>query len=133
MGSDGTSHTPLVDSVHEAVDGSPCDEVDEKEQNATAAEVPEPVKLDEDIIGWSIFCDGRWGVTIESWTQPFYYCLICPSCDLCEDCHSKRLKQPAGEIEEPWLSFCGANHRYIKGRMKDWKGIKNGVVRIGDE
>ena len=72
-------------------------------------------------------------MAIKSWTQPFYYCLVCPSCDLCGDCHSKRLKQTAGEIGKPWLSFCGANHRYIKGLMKDWKGIKNGIIRIGDE
>jgi hypothetical protein len=96
-------------------------------------EIPESAKVDEDVTGWGMFCDGRCGVTIKSWTQPFYYCLVCPSCDLCEDCHSKRLKQTAGEIEEPWLSFCGVNHRYIKGPMKDWKGIKNGVIRVGDE
>jgi tetratricopeptide (TPR) repeat protein len=102
------------------------------------AEVPEPTKaelskLDEDIGTWIVGCDGGCGTDIQSWTQPFYYCVVCPNTDLCEDCHSKRLKQTKGEIEEPWLSFCGANHRYIKGPMKGWKGIKNGIIRIGDE
>ncbi|KAI8933383.1 hypothetical protein NX059_009998 [Plenodomus lindquistii] len=53
--------------------------------------------------------------------------------DIATYCHSKHLKQTNGEIEEPWLNFCGANHRYNKGPMKDWKEIKNGAIRTGDE
>ncbi|CAN9275607.1 unnamed protein product [Alternaria alternata] len=132
-GSDDNLHAPLADSIHRAADKSPSEGVEKEQNPIVTAEVPEPAKIDEDVAGWGIFCDGRCGVTIKSWTQPFYYCLVCPSCDLCEDCHSKRLEQTAGEIGEPWLSFCGANHRYIKGPMKDWKGIKNGVIRIGNE
>ncbi|CAN9232776.1 unnamed protein product [Alternaria alternata] len=132
-GSDDNLHAPLADSIHKAADKSPSEGVEKEQNPIVTAEVPEPAKIDEDVAGWGIFCDGRCGVTIKSWTQPFYYCLVCPSCDLCEDCHSKRLEQTAGEIGEPWLSFCGANHRYIKGPMKDWKGIKNGVIRIGNE
>jgi hypothetical protein len=132
-GSEDSLHAPLADSIHEATDNSLSEEVEKEQNSIVTAEVPEPAKVDEDVTGWGIFCDGRCGVTIKSWTQPFYYCLVCPSCDLCEDCHSKRLKQTAGEIKKPWLSFCGANHRYVKGPMKDWKGIKNGVIRIGDE
>lgn len=93
---------------------------------------PEAGELDEDLTGGGVYCDGQCGVDIYSWTRPIYYCLVCPSCDLCEDCHSKRLKQTKGELEEPWLSFCGANHRYIKGPMKGWKGIRNGAIRYRD-
>jgi hypothetical protein len=119
-------------------DKAASDEPVEEEQNSTKSEdlksdESESAELDEDTTGVGVFCDGQCGAEINSWTQPFYYCLVCPSCDLCEDCHSKRLKQTAGEIEEPWLSFCGANHRYIKGPMKDWKGIKNGVIRIDED
>jgi tetratricopeptide (TPR) repeat protein len=134
-----TWNDPLTDAVRKVADKSPSDEPAEKEQDpAENAEIskptkPEPAKLEEDIARMSIFCDGQCGASITSWSQPFYYCLVCPSCDLCEDCHSKRLKQTSGDIEEPWLSFCGSNHRYIKGPMKDWRGIKNGVIRFGDK
>lgn len=89
--------------------------------------------LDEDLSNFGIYCDGGCGTNAVSWTQPFYYCLVCPNCDLCEICYAKRLAQTRGEIEEPWLSYCGKDHRYIKCPMKDWKGIKNGVIRIGEE
>jgi hypothetical protein len=36
-------------------------------------------------------------------------------------------------IEMPWNTFCGENHHYIKGPMKDWKGIKMGVIQIGEQ
>lgn len=97
---------------------------------STTERIPE---LDEDLGGPDTSCDGGCGATASSWTQPFYYCLVCPNCDLCENCHTKRLAQTRGEIEEPWLSFCGKDHRYIKSPMKDWRGIKNGVIRIGED
>ncbi|CAN9315429.1 unnamed protein product [Alternaria alternata] len=90
-------------------------------------------KVDEDLNGVKIGCDGGCGTFIDSWSQPFFFCLVCPNCDLCQDCHKKRLKQTAGEIPEPWLSFCGPNHRYIKAPIKSWRGIKNGVIRIDGE
>ncbi|KAI4612829.1 hypothetical protein J4E80_006884 [Alternaria sp. BMP 0032] len=95
-------------------------------------------KLDEDVFPEGLACNGSCETSISSWTQPIYYCLICPNCDLCEDCHFKRIQQTKGvqqtedKTDEPWLSFCGANHRYIKGPMKGWKGIKNGVIRYAD-
>ncbi|CAN9079880.1 unnamed protein product [Alternaria alternata] len=96
--------------------------------------VEEPAKLDEDLTQWAVGCDGECGMdTLSSWTQPLYYCILCPNTDICEGCYCKRMKQTKGEIEEPWLSFCGAKHHYIKAPMKDWKGIKNGVIRIGEE
>ena len=92
-----------------------------------------PVKSDEDVNGIKLDCDGGCGTVVDTWSQPFYYCLVCPNCDLCEECHAKRLAQTRGEEKEPWLSFCGPHHRYIKAPIKGWKGIKNGVIRIGAE
>ncbi|KAI4648350.1 uncharacterized protein J4E79_009972 [Alternaria viburni] len=113
-------------------------ETESKDERESDAET-EPDKLDEDVfLAGGLDCDGPCETSITSWTQPIYYCLICPNCDLCEDCHSKRVQQTKGvqptegKTEEPWLSFCGANHRYIKGPMKGWKGVKNGVIRYAD-
>lgn len=78
-----------------------------------------PAEPDEDIGGPGVHCDGSCRTSMESWSQPFYYCIVCPNCDLCEDCHSKRIKQTQGIMEETWLSFCGTNHRYIKAPIKD--------------
>lgn len=93
----------------------------------------EPEKPEEDLTGCGIYCDGGCGTEMSSWTTTVYYCLVCVNCDLCKDCHGKRLAQTRGEIEEPWLSFCGRDHRYIKAPIKGWKGIKDGVVRIEGE
>jgi len=148
--SDVIRNDSLTNGAHD-VEGEdlPEDPIEEKqdpgeleEPDVTAKESDagtEPDKLDEDVfLAGGLDCDGPCETSISSWTQPIYYCLICPNCDLCEDCHSKRVQQTKGlqptadKTEEPWLSFCGANHRYIKGPMKGWKGIKNGVVRYGD-
>jgi len=95
-------------------------------------------ELDEDVFPEGLACNGSYETSISSWTQPIYYCLICPNCDLCEDCHSKRVQQTKRvqsteeKTEEPWLSFCGANYCYIKGPMKGWKGVKDSIVQYGE-
>ncbi|KAI4644660.1 uncharacterized protein J4E78_009479 [Alternaria triticimaculans] len=140
----------LADEAHDAESEDLPEEPIEEKQDPTepgeqdvpeteSADQTESDELDEDVfLGGGLGCDGPCETNISSWTQPIYYCLICPNCDLCEDCHSKRVQQtkgvpPTGEkTEEPWLSFCGANHRYIKGPMKGWKGVKNGVIWYAD-
>jgi hypothetical protein len=128
-----TAETQNVNSSK--VDGdNKGDAADASAEQKILTETPdEPAESDEDIADFSIFCDGGCGKRIESWTMPFYLCLICPNADLCEDCHSKRLAWNRGEGEDAWKSYCGKNHHYIKGPMKDWRGIKNGVIRIGDQ
>lgn len=32
-----------------------------------------------------------------------------------------------------WWEFCGKRHNHIKAPIEGWKGVKNGVLRIGDE
>lgn len=103
---------------------------DEEEEEQTSDEEEEEEDLNW---SWRLNCDGNCGTEIRSWTEPFYYCLVCPNTDLCEPCHTKRLQQTRGETEKPWFSFCSDEHRYIKGPMKNWKGIWEGVIRIGDE
>ena len=38
-----------------------------------------------------------------------------------------------GEESPAWWPWCGENHRFVKGPIEDWKGIKNGIIRIGEE
>ena len=87
-------------------------------------------KTDEDVAEWDVACDGC-DAGMEGWSEPFYLCLICPNTDLCVACHEKRLAQ---DNLNSWKRFCEPDHRYIKGPMKGWRGIKDGVIRIeGDD
>ncbi|KAF2014213.1 hypothetical protein BU24DRAFT_492906 [Aaosphaeria arxii CBS 175.79] len=88
---------------------------------------------DQDIGEYYVGCDGGCGTSISRYTESFYLCLVCPNVDLCEDCHTKRQAWNRGESEPSWQSFCGDHHHYIKTPMKNWRGIKDGVIRIGEE
>ncbi|KAF2813896.1 uncharacterized protein BDZ99DRAFT_516530 [Mytilinidion resinicola] len=88
---------------------------------------------DEEIAGFSVWCDGQCGTKVDSWTTPIYYCIICACTDLCTSCHAERLGQNHGAPSESWKTVCGKDHKYIKGPIEGWKGVKNGVMRLEDE
>jgi hypothetical protein len=41
-------------------------------------------------------------------------------------------QEDATEGKEPteWRKYCDSNHRFIRGPIKGWKGVKDGVIRI---
>jgi hypothetical protein len=99
---------------------------------------------DEDLTWDNYPCDGcRRNLT--SWTSVQYMCLVCPNLDLCESCYEQekqshhREKATADPDEagvwedEKWHPFCDRSHAYIKGPLRDWKGICGGSIKIGDE
>lgn len=93
-----------------------------------------PLIPDEDLGGGGgLWCDGECGRAWNRWEVPIYLCLLCTNCDLCESCHGKRLAQSKGERTTYWRPYCSENHRYIKGPIKGWRGIKDGVIRIEAE
>ena len=65
--------------------------------------------------------------------RSMYRCLICYNCYLCEDCYKLRQKLNDGEKPGPIQHFCGANHKYIKGPVEGWKGVKAGKMYIGED
>ena len=78
-------------------------------------------------------CDGC-GRGFNSWTDgPIYCCLTCNNCDLCPDCYQKRTASTENEIPGEWKTYCGVNHRYIKGPIRGWKGVKGGVIKIEED
>jgi hypothetical protein len=89
-------------------------------------------EIEQDITGefFGITCDGDCRAEVVKWDQPFYLCLICPSVDLCAGCLEKKRASVRGEEENSWKRVCSPDHCFIKGPMKGWKGIKNGVIRI---
>jgi hypothetical protein len=89
---------------------------------------------DEDILdNGPVTCDGECDGTFERWHVPLFYCIFCPSTDLCSKCHAKRVAQNRGESTTYWRSYCGKDHYYLKGPIKGWKGVKNGIIRIEGE
>jgi hypothetical protein len=150
-----TEHHPQPDETVEdtktdtgAVNGTSSVEVEAENGNVDGAEAAkeaeptseEPADESEDPAddqdlggGWGVGCDGDCGRSQSKWDEPYYMCLICPNTDLCTECYGKRMAQNRGESTESWKAVCGKEHVYIKGPIDGWKGIKNGIIRIGDE
>ena len=80
-----------------------------------------------------IYCNGC-PRTFSDWTKgSVYMCLVCTNCDLCEECWTKRDRCNKGEEWKDWKRYCGDDHRYIRGPIKGWKGVKDGVLRLEGE
>lgn len=81
-----------------------------------------------------VFCDGECGSTrYSSWIHgSLYTCITCANCTLCEECYQKRQAYNCDEPCVYWKTYCGKNHHYIKGPIEGWRGIKAGVMTIGD-
>lgn len=78
----------------------------------------------------AIYCDGC-ARNFSDWTEgSTYICIMCTNCDLCEDCFTKIDRCNKGEPWPEWKRYCGPDHRYIKGSIKGWKGVRDGVLRF---
>jgi hypothetical protein len=136
----------LKDSSKVIIEEASVEAAPEKEApNATEEPKDEPTKgiyddeeklepnPDEELGGGGVYCDGECGRAWSSWEVPIYFCLLCTNCDLCPTCYNKRMAQNRGEPSTYWRPYCGQNHRYAKGPIKGWKGVKGGVMRIEGE
>lgn len=106
------------------------DDEDKNNTTESAEETTEDLAPD-----FMLFCDGQCGGTLFSSyaNGPVYSCLVCAACDFCEPCYLKRKAYNRGEPSTYWKTYCGTNHQYIRAPIDGWKGIKGGVVSIGDE
>lgn len=59
-----------------------------------------------------------------------YICIICTNCDLCEYCFAKIDRCSKSEPWTDWQRYCGPDHRYIRGSIPGWKGVRDGVMRF---
>ena len=80
-------------------------------------------------------CDGECQqVHYRSWRgRTLYFCTICADVDLCDVCFEKRQeynKNASSLITTVGAEYCGANHKYLKGPLEGWQGVKNGRIMI---
>lgn len=92
-----------------------------------------PENPDEEFGYGGLSCDGECARAWSKYEVPIYFCLICANTDLCPTCYGKRMAMNKGEKNSFWTSYCGKNHRYAKGPIKGWKGVKGGAWRIEGE
>lgn len=89
---------------------------------------------DEDLDADTYFICNECESPIHDWkAQHAYYCLHCTDVDLCEACFTKRLQREKGELPPAWRTVCPVGHKHIKAPVEGWKGVKGGVISIGDE
>jgi hypothetical protein len=97
----------------------------------TPSEEAKETPKTEDLNPYSeIFCNGC-SKLFSDWNKgSVYLCITCTNCDLCEDCWKMRDRCNKGEEWRDWKSFCGEGHRYIRGPVIGWKGVKGGVLKL---
>lgn len=133
---------------HETLEETPAENEDISVEDKKTAEMREQrlhrkyfgesaPALDEDgdiMFGFTsegVYCDSNCGLRQNKWTQPLFYCLVCADTDLCQACYQDRLAQNRGEQKgRHWREVCGKDHRYIKGPIKGWRGVKDGSIRV---
>lgn len=84
-----------------------------------------------------IKCSGNSEHVIRYWeSTPIYVCITYIDVHLCAACFENIKLVNCGE--KAWNDigtrrFCGEDHRYIKGPIEGWKGIRDGVIVIERE
>jgi hypothetical protein len=99
-------------------------------ENANA----EPNEDDEDIDAdqWGLTCN-ECSKAVSKWKQgALYLCYYCTELNLCEKCYDDKAARERGELPAHWRTLCPAGHRHIKAPVEGWKGVKAGVLRIGE-
>jgi hypothetical protein len=51
--------------------------------------------------------------------------------DFCSDCYAEQVRYYAEMGEGFWYKCRRAKHKYIKQPVEGWRGVKDGVIRIG--
>lgn len=113
------------------------DDEEEEEEDDEGDDYPLPTN-EGDLSDESLQCDGECnpGRVWRAWKdRPMYVCTMCWDVALCEDCHAKRQEynKTGGDAAcraAVGASYCGTNHRYVRGPVPGWKGIKDGVMTI---
>ncbi|OJD28871.1 glyoxalase bleomycin resistance protein dioxygenase protein [Diplodia corticola] len=124
-GAPAQAHPTAEDTGQNGVNGESCNERPSAEN--TGAPYGD---LNPDT---SVFCNGCGKEIYNPSEGPVYTCTTCTDTDLCTDCHHKRIGWNNGGPVTDWQAYCGKNHHYVKHPAEGWKGIKDGVIDLGEE
>ncbi|PWY74525.1 hypothetical protein BO94DRAFT_607008 [Aspergillus sclerotioniger CBS 115572] len=64
-------------------------------------------------------------------SSPWYLCLDCPSTDYCSECYNTRDAHRHSQAKGLWSKVCWGKHVLIQQPVSGWKGVKDGVIRVG--
>jgi len=103
-------------------------------QKIPNAEIPKP--WPEDLIPKdqrTVSCNGPCSNSFDTFQDGSnaYFCIDCFDVDFCSECHKKQVLYYTQTGEGFWFKCCWAEHKYIKLPVEGWRGVKNGVIRIG--
>lgn len=77
-------------------------------------------------------CEGCNDAILEWSTGPVYLCYYCAETHLCRKCFDERAERIAGKPSDDWQVLCPEGHKHIRIPVEGWKGLRDGVFRIGD-
>lgn len=63
---------------------------------------------------------------------PLYLCILCADTQLCHGCYVKIREYTRKSKRSYWKTYCGQDHKYIKGPIDGWKGVRDGTMVIGE-
>jgi hypothetical protein len=63
---------------------------------------------------------------------PMYLCILCAETQLCQGCFDKVRQYSRSDKWSYWKTYCGRDHKYIEGPIDGWKGVRDGVMVIGE-
>jgi hypothetical protein len=80
-----------------------------------------------------IVCNGPCGKGFENYWDGtnIYFCTDCYEVDFCSECHAQQVRYHTKMGDGFWYKCCWAEHKYIKQPVEGWRGVQNGVIRIG--
>lgn len=100
-------------------------------------EVPNP-REGEDVFeyGQFVYCDGRCSLNpITAWplTEKYYFCNDCVDVALCGKCYPTQTQYYEDYGQGFWYKVCWAKHEFLEAPIDGWRGVRNGMIRIGDK
>lgn len=123
---------PSTENAHDTAQDPKTNGTDEKDQQAVKGE--EAKEWPEDLIPVSsVDCNGLCSkppLDRKDGVQS-YFCLDCCEVDFCVDCYETQVNYYTKMGEGFWFKCCWAEHKYLMQPVKDWHGVKDGIIRIG--
>ncbi|KAK6383911.1 hypothetical protein LTS17_003203 [Exophiala oligosperma] len=100
-------------------------------------EVPNP-REGEDVFeyGKFVYCDGRCSLNpITAWplTEKYYFCNDCVDVAFCGKCYPTQTQYYEDYGQGFWYKVCWAKHEFLEAPIDGWRGVRNGMIRIGDK